>query len=234
MESVVVSDPPWGTLSEDVWTCILSHVHPLDASRLLRGWRSGEFVGGFVPVKGLRLILADPFSLLAISEDELDEPVELAREHPFPLTRWLLLADLYLGEYTMTHVTFVAELMFNRYFLIPSLANAGLAAERRIGRRLSDRWCVAAAYALCQDVGSMCARAMGASCGSEGARVVCMRLCRKLRERERQWEDVYLQSDKVMFDVFAFEAHAQFWGGRLLQFSAVVRERALSWSLYYN
>ena len=37
-----------------------------------------------------------------------------------------------------------------------------------------------------------------------------MKLFGKLHERERQWEDVYLQSDRVMFDVFAFEAHAQF------------------------
>jgi hypothetical protein len=156
------------------------------------------------------LILADPFALLSISEDELQEPVELARDHPFPLTRWLLLADLYLGEYTVSHVMLVAELMFTRYFLIPSLANGGLAAERRIGRRLSDRWCVASAYSLCQDVGSMCARAMGAARGSEAARMECMKLFGKLHERERQWEDVYLQSDRVMFDVFAFEAHAQF------------------------
>ena len=176
MEPIMVVGPSWDALPQDIWSRVVEHIHPLEAARLLRGWRGGEFVGGVLPVDGLRLVLTDPAALVSISEDELQEPVELAREHPFPLTRWLLLADLDLGEYTRTHVMFVAELMFSRYFIIPSLANGGLAAERRIGR-----WCVAAAYALCQDVGSMCARAMGAARGSEGARVECMKLCGQVR-----------------------------------------------------
>ena len=150
----------WDKLDWELWRVVAKQMGPVAVLELLVELPGDvALVGGLIPRSALHEELADPFSLKTVSEHELEEPVELARDYPFKLTRYLLLADTDLSQLTQRHVTDVLEHMFQRYFVTPTLANGGLAAQRRMGRPLSDRWNAAAASALCADLGRVLARA---------------------------------------------------------------------------
>lgn len=161
-------------------------------------------------------MLSDPFSLLAISEDESQESLEDTHDHPFKLARWLLLNYAIDLQYlTFGHTAYVMEKLFSSYFVISNASNRGLAAERRIGRKLSDRWNANAAQSLCVDLGQIGARSM--RFGEASAEM--HRLCVRLSDYEEEWVEVYLDPRRIMYD----ECVAQSVAGVSHEFSGMVR-----------
>ena len=187
----------WDKLDWELWRVVAKQMGPVAVLELLVELPGDvALVGGLIPRSALHEELADPFSLETVSEHELEEPVELARDCPFKLTRYLLLLDTHLSQLTQRHVTDVLEHMFQRYFVTPTLANGGLAAQRRMGRPLSDRWNAAAASALCADLGRVFARAQprGEPVPQLDAALVRMEL------HEDEWESVYCDPARPMYD----------------------------------